>query len=235
MTRRVSKREMLHRLDSTPYARVHLDSLRCGSARVMVERVTCAVNFPRQARHELMRPNGIYCNLDSIPGAIGDGYMPPGTNSGSFARGMRRSTEALPTVKVYDSFSEHQEQAFERFLRSHPVGSIVAGSVILRNRKVAILDLGLGLGIRGRLDKGGCLDHTAGSPVKWLPLPQLGDRVDVLIRRFIPNMKEVSVTLHSFERDTGFCNQAAGYRSGFNAAHACFTKLPWEKTRAAQS
>lgn len=226
MTRRVSKRATLHRLDDFPEVRIHLDNLRSRSAQVMVDGVPCALSFPRKARRELLRESGVYGYVETIPGAIGDGSMPPGTQSGKYARGMRRNHAALPEIKVFDDFTEQADGAFLRYQAAHPVGSIVSGRVKLVNRRVAILDLGLGL--QGRLDKGESLDHTPGSPVRWLPLPGIGERVDVMVRGFIKSRRMVTVSLHSFKRDAGFCNQSAGYRRSFNADIACFRKLPWE-------
>lgn len=227
MTRRVSKREMLHRLDSVPYARIHLDNLRSKSACATVDGVLCEVNFPRKARNELIRESGVYGNVDSIPAAIGNGYMPPGTNPENYARGRRRSQAALPVIKIYDSFSLQQELRFESFQKKHPIGEIINGRIVLVNRRVAILDLGLGQ--QGRLDCGNSLDYTLGSPIKWLQLPQVGAYVDVLVRGFNQSTQVVDVSLHSFRSDNGFCNQSSGYRSGFKVETACFRELPWEK------
>jgi hypothetical protein len=226
MVRRVSKREMLHRLDAVPYVRVHLESLRSQSARVTVDGVVCQVNFPRNARPELMRATGVYGNLRAIPVPIGNGYMPRGTKSGQSARRAMRHTDELPTIKIFDNYSAQVGQMFERFKQAHPFGSIVKAFVRRLNRQVAILDLGMG--IQGRLEKGECLDFAPGSPVKWLPVPSVGDVVDVMIRDYIDSRRTVSVTLHTFARDTGFCNHAAGYRPRFHADEAGFKRLPWE-------
>jgi len=226
MTRRVSKRTMLHRLDDFPVVRIHLDNLRSSSARVMVDGVPCALSFPRKARRELLRESGVYGYVETIPGAIGDGYMPPGSHSEEETRGMRRKNTALPKIKVFDDFTEQADGAFLRYQAAHPIGTIVAGQVKLVNRTAAILDLGLGM--QGRLNKGESLDHTPGSPVQWLRLPGVGERVDVMVRGFIESLRTVTVSLHSFQRDAGFCNQSAGYRRSFNADIACFRKLPWE-------
>lgn len=227
MTRRVSKRTMLHRLDDFPVVRIHLDNLRSSSARVMVDGIACEVKFPRKARQELLSESGIVGYVETIPYAIGNGYMPPGTKSGAHAREMTRQTAELPRIGIFDAYTERVEQAFNQFRAAHPIGSIVSGKVILVNRQVTILDLGLGL--QGRLDTGESLDHTPGSPVEWLPLPRLGECVDVMVRWFIPRMREVSLSLHTFQRDDGFCNYSAGYRRQFNPEGACFRKLPWEK------
>ena len=227
MTRRVSKRTMLHRLDDFPVVRIHLDNLRSSSARVMVDGIACEVKFPRKARQELLRESGVYGNLETIPLPFGNGYMPPGTKSGDYGRGMSRYTTELPKIVIFDDYTEQADRAFNQFRAAHPIGSIVSGQVILVNRQVAILDLGLGL--QGRLDTGESLDHTPGSPVKWLPLPSLGECIDVMVRGLIPRIRQVSVSLHTFQRDDGFCNYSAGYRRQFNAEGACFRKLPWEK------
>lgn len=227
MTRRVSKRTMLHRLDDFPVVRIHLDNLRSSSARVMVDGIACEVKFPRKARQELLRESGVYGNLETIPLAIGNGYMPPGSKSGEYARGMTRHTSDLPRIGIFDDYTEQADRAFNQFRAAHPIGSIVSGKVILVNRQVAILDLGLGL--QGRLDTGESLDHTPGSPVEWLPLPDLSECVDVMVRWFIPRIRQVSLSLHTFQRDDGFCNYSAGYRRQFNPEGACFRKLPWEK------
>ena len=227
MMRRVSKREMLHRLDSVPYARVHLDSLRSSSARVTLEGVICEVNFPRKARDELMRASGIYGNLASIPAAIGDGYLPPGTKLADYPRAYRRTKVALPTITIFDSYSQERELQFERFQKRHPIGAIISGRVILVNRRVAILDLGLGQ--QGRLDCGKSLDYTFGRPIKWLPLPSVGQVLDVLIRRFNQSMCVVDLSFHTFRQDTKYCNFSAGYRRNLSTELAGFQKLPWSK------
>ena len=226
MTRRVSKRAMLHRLDDFPVVRIHLGNLRSSSAQVVVDGVPCALSFPRKARHELLRESGVHGYVETIPDAIGDGTMPPGSQSGDWARGLRRNHAARPTIKVFDDFTEQADGAFLRYQAKHPIGSIVTGQVRLVNRRVAILDLGCGL--QGRLDKGESLDHTPGSPVQWLPLPSVGERVDVMVRGFIKSRRMVTVSLHTFQRDAGFCNQSAGYRRSANTEVACFRKLPWE-------
>lgn len=227
MTRRVSKRTMLHRFDDFPVVRIHLDNLRSSSARVMVDGIACEVKFPRKARQELLSESGIVGYVETIPYVIGNGYMPPGTKSGDHAREMMRQTAELPRISIFDDYTEQAEQAFNQFRATHPVGSIVSGHVMLVNRQVAILDLGLGL--QGRLDTGESLDHTPGSPVKWLPLPSLGESVDVMVRGFIPRVRQVSLSLHTFARDDGYCNYSAGYRHQFNVEGACFRKLPWDK------
>lgn len=227
MTRRVSKRAMLRRLDGVEYARVHLDSLRSSCARVVLEGVTCAVNFPRKARHDLLRESGIYGNLAGIPAAIGDGYMPPGCKSDDYARSRLRKNAELPLVKVFDQYTEAKEQALLLFQKQHPVGSIINGRVILVNRRVAILDLGLG--IQGRLDVGESLDHTPGSKVQWIPLPIIGDCVDVMVRGFINRIGQVNVSRHTYQREDRYCSYASGYRQHFDSKGACFEKFPWEK------
>jgi len=227
MTRRVSKRTMLHRLDDFPVVRIHLDNLRSSSARVMVDGIACEVKFPRKARHELLRESGIFGDIKSIPSATGDGYMLPGTQSGHYAWAGMRKTDDLPKIGIFDDYTKSVEQAFNQFRAAHPIGSIVSGHVMLVNRQVAILDLGLGL--QGRLDTGESLDHTPGIPVRWLPLPSLGECVDVMVRGFVPRIRQVSVSLHTFARDDGYCNYSAGYRRRFSSDEACFRKLPWEK------
>jgi hypothetical protein len=227
MTRRASKRGMLHRLDDFPVVRIHLDNLRSSSARVMVDGIACEVKFQRKARQDLLSESGIVGYVETIPYAIGNGYMPPGTKSGDYARGMSRHTTELPKIGIFDDYTERADRAFNQFRAAHPIGSIVSGKVILVNRQVAIL--GLGLGLQGRLDTGESLDHTPGSPVDWLPLPRLGECVDVMVRWFIPRIRQVSLSLHTFQRDDGFCNYSSGYRRQFNPEAACFRKLPWEK------
>ena len=229
MTRRVSKRTMLHRLDDFPVVRIHLDNLRSSSARVMVDGIACDVKFPRKARQELLSESGIVGYVKSIPRAIGNGYMPPGTKSGDYARTGTRKTAVLPGIGIFDDYTERVEQAFHQFREAHPIGAIVSGQVLLVNRRVAILDLGFGL--QGRLDSGESLDHTPGSKVKWLPLPEMGECLDVMVRGFIPRIRQVNLSLHTFARDDGYCNFSAGYRRRFNSEDACFKKLPWENKR----
>lgn len=226
MTRRVSKRAMLHRLDSIPYARIHLDSLRSSSAHVVVDGIVCEVNFPRKARHVLLRESGVYGNLETIPVAIGDGYIPTGSKSGDYSLRNNGRFGKLPAVKIYDSYSSEVERLFEDFQEKNPIGTILAGQVRLINRRVAILDLGLGQ--QGQLDKGESLDHTVGSAVRWLPLPSLGECVDVMVRGFITGTRMVNLSMHSFQRDANYCSHSAGYRHGYSADVACFRKLPWE-------
>lgn len=226
MTRRISKRAMLHRLDDLPLSRIHLDDLRSRSAKVMVEGVLCEVDFPRKARDELLSESGIFGYVASIPYAIGDGSMTPGSKAGEYSHSMTRSPSRWPKVMVFDAVTETADQAFLCFQQQHPIGSVISGKVRLVNRRVAILDLGLGL--QGRLDKGECLDHTPGIPVKWLSLPSVGDCVDVMVRGYIANSRIVTVSLHSFHLDTDFCAHSAGFRRSFDATNACFRKLPWE-------
>ena len=226
MTRRVSKRAMLRRLDGVAHARIHLDNVRSSSAHVVLEGVTCAVSFPRKARHELLRESGIYGNLAGIPAAIGDGYMPPGCKSDDYARGRLRKNAELPLVKVFDQYTQAKEQAFLLFQKRYPVGANTNGWVILVNRRVAILDLGLGL--QGRLDVGESLDHTPGSPVQWLPLPRMGDCVDVMVRGFFSRIGQVNLSRHTYQREDRYCNYASGYRRHFDSKGACFEKFPWE-------
>ena len=226
MTRRVSKRTMLHRLDDFPVVRVHLDNLRSSSARVMVDGVACEVKFPRKARQELLNESGIVGYVKSIPRAIGNGYMPPGTKSGDYARTGTRKTAVLPGIGIFDDYTERVEQAFHQFREAHPIGAIVSGQVLLVNRRVAILDLGFGL--QGRLDSGESLDYIPGSKVKWLPLPGMGECLDVMVRGFIPRIRQVSVSLHTFARDDDYCNYSAGYRRRFSSDDASFRKLPWQ-------
>lgn len=227
MPRRVSKRAMLRRLDGVAHARIHLDNVRSSSAHIVLEGVTCEVRFPRRARHELLRESGIYGNLAGIPAAICDGYMPPGCKSDDYARGRLRKNAELPLVKVFDQYTESKEQAFLLFQKQHPVDAIINGRVILVNRRVAILDLGLG--IQGRLDVGESLDYTPGSKVQWLPLPRMGDCVDVMVRGFIDRINQVSLSMHTYEREDRYCSYASGYRQHFDSKGACFEKFPWEK------
>lgn len=228
MTRRVSKRDMLRRLDGVAYARIHLDNVRSSSAHVVLDGVTCAVNFPRKARHELLRESGIYGNLAGIPAAIGDGYMPPGCKSDDYARGRLRNNAELPLVKVFDQYTQAKEQAFLLFQKRYPVGAITNGRVILVNRRDAILDLGLGL--LGRLDAGESLDHTPGSSVKWLSMPKVGEVLDVYVRDYHKGLDTVRLSRHTYQREDRYCNYASGYRQRFDPKGACFEKFPWEKS-----
>jgi len=224
MTRRVSKRAMLRRLDSEFPVRIHLHNVRSSSAHVTVDGVTCGMSFPRKARHELLQENGVFGYVQSMPEVIGHGYMPPGTKSGDYARERLRKNAELPLFKVFDAYTESKEQDYLRFKQLHPVGAIVNARVIVVNRRVATLDMGLGL--QGRLDVGESLDHTPGSKVQWLPLPRMGDCV---VRGFIDRINQVSLSMHTYKREDRYCNYASGYRQHFDSKGACFEKFPWEK------
>jgi hypothetical protein len=107
------------------------------------------------------------------------------------------------------------------------LGTIVTG--LVRNCYANRVLLDVGLGVMASLTKGECLDHAPGERVKWLGLPTLGSRVDVVVRGFQHGPHRVMVSLHSCRQDDRYCSFAAGYRSSFNAQGSTFEKLPWSK------
>ncbi len=227
MTRRVSKRTLLHRLDGISQVRIHLDSLRSSSAHALVDGLACEVRFPRKLRSQLLREGGVFGTLEIISEAIGDGGVPSGRKSVEFVPGLPDKTNQRPRIDVLESFTEAAGRAFMQFQKHYPVGSIIIGKVRRVNRRAAILDLDSGL--QGRLDKGQCLDYTPGSPVRWLPLPSAGDCVDVMVRGFNKTNGRVVLSRHSFHQNARFCGFTAGYRSSASAVGAGFERFPWDK------
>lgn len=227
MNRRVSKREIRHRFDSIDIVRIHVDDVRSRRALVKIDGVPCQLKFVKRARGEMLRESGVLCYVESIPHAIGDGLQRAGTKSSEYSRKHESNTSPMPVLKTPDEFTFNAELALQRFEKRHPVGSIVSAKVRFATRKLAVLDLGLGL--LARLEKGNCLDHEPGAGVKWLALPQQGACVDVFVRGFNKCTAQVMVSLHSYQRDSRFCAFASGYRSTYTSNGACFEKYPWEK------
>ena len=227
MTRRVSKRTLLRRLNGISHVRVHLDSLRSSSAHALVDGLACEVSFPRKLRSQFLREGGVFGTLEIISDAFSDGGVPSGRKSVEFVPGLPDKTNQRPRIDVLESFTEAAGRAFMQFQKHYPVGSIVSGKVRRVNSRVAILDLDLGL--QGLLDKGQCLDHTPGSPVRWLPLPSVGDCVDVMVRGFNKTNGRVVLSRHSFHQNARFCDFTAGYRYSATAVGDGFERFPWDK------
>jgi hypothetical protein len=118
-----------------------------------------------------------------------------------------------------------QTQAMARFVRRHKVGDVVSATVQRSKGKAGRVLLEDG--VLAHLDD--CLDHEAGQKVEWLTVPNVGQRIQVYVRRIRMQLCRVEVSLHSFTRDSSFNLFNAGYRSSFDGTAAPFALLPWEK------
>ncbi len=118
-----------------------------------------------------------------------------------------------------------QAKAFEKFIRSHKEGDVVSATVIgSRAKDGRVL---LDCGVKAIVDD--CLDHEAGSKVRWLATPCVGQRIQVYVRVIRRDRHCVAVSIHTFTHDAKFNLFNAGYRSSFDGSQATFALLPWEK------
>ena len=117
--------------------------------------------------------------------------------------------------------------AFERFVRIHMVGDVVSATVIRSRAKdgLALLECGAQAHIAD------CLDHEPGSKAQWIPVPVVGQRIQVYVRAIRRANHHILVSVHTFTVDMHFNLFNAGYRSSFDGSTASFALLPWERSR----
>lgn len=140
--------------------------------------------------------------------------------------GVRPSREVLSrrAVRIQQD-RQIQTRAIEQFVRHHQVGDVVSATVIRSKGKDG--DVLLAYGVQAHVDD--CLDHETGQKVQWLPVPTVGQRIQVYVRMIRPEQCWIAVSIHSFTHDARFNLFNAGYRSTFDGTTACFAQLPWEK------
>ena len=140
--------------------------------------------------------------------------------------GVRASREVLDRRAVrLEQDRQMQVKAMERFVGRHKVGDVVCATV--NRSKFKDGEVLLECGLRAHLED--CLDHESGQKVHWLPVPAVGQRIEVYVRQIRPAQRRVLVSLHTFTRDSRFNLFNAGYRSSFDGTAAAFALLPWEK------
>jgi hypothetical protein len=117
-----------------------------------------------------------------------------------------------------------QAKAFARFIQIHKEGDVVSASVIRSKRKGA--EVVLDGGVKASITE--CCNHEPGKKVRWLLLPNVGQRVQVYVRAICREKHYVSVSVHTFTQDAKFNLFNGGYRSTFDGSKATFALLPWE-------
>lgn len=233
--KRVSKREMMMRFPEGQPVRAQV--LRVGKrvARVLVDGVECVLPFPPTARDTLLGHDRVNATVSSTPSPMNRGWFAPGTVPPDRRVVGNGLSAVRPTLRFDEPEQAEARVSLDTYIRTHPVGSIVWAVVLRRTRSSAKLQL-IG-GPETTLEPGACHDHTAGEPLRRLPLPEPGQRLRVVIREYrhskpLGSHVEVKVSLHSFQRDQGFCNQEAGYKSNFNIERSHFAYLPWARPMA---
>ena len=131
----------------------------------------------------------------------------------------------MPILEYTGEKSETDSHIIQTYTKENPAGSIVLADVESTSRRQAKLKL-VG-GPRATLDLGACHDVFPNEPIRRLPLPKVGDRVRVLIRRISTCGSSVEISLHTWQINQGFCNQEAGYKNRFDVLRSHFAKLPW--------
>jgi hypothetical protein len=225
--KRISNRDLRNKFDLINDVRVHIDSLGQHRAQVRVDGVECELRFRVESRWAIARPEGVPADVVEYPTT---------SNAGTFARGTkeepsifpkRKSKDRRPTLEAAGFFGWDNTKQLSEFERQHPIGTLVTANVIFRRPRDVAVEFENGL--RGRLETGYCLDHEPFKKVRWLPLPKVGETVEVIIRQYNWRAKEVLVSMHSYRQDAHYCSYASGYRTGFDAKGSAFARLPWGK------
>ena len=140
--------------------------------------------------------------------------------------GVRQSREVPGRRQIrHEEEKLQQAKAFERFIRLHKQGDVVNGTVIRSKSKggKVLLDGGV------KADIDDSLDHEPGEKVRWIETPDVGQRIQVYVRRIYSKRHYIAVSIHTYTQDTNFNLFNAGYRSSFDGSKATFAVLPWEK------
>jgi ribosomal protein S1 len=135
-------------------------------------------------------------------------------------RGVRSRSQVRGDAKEHE-----QDKAFQRFVRKFKEGDVVSATVFrskFKNGK-ALLEGG----VKAFIDD--CLDHEDGKKVNWIPVPPVGQRIQVYVRSIRRENRHISVSIHTFTQDEKFNLFNIGYRSAFDGTAATFALLPWEK------
>jgi hypothetical protein len=218
------------RLTRGEVLRVHPEQLRRQSAFVNIKGITCSLKFGKEKVAEVIAVGGQLAKVHYVRSPEGDGLHQRGFRT-AIMDARAGVTGNRPLLTICISRQSPADTAFDLFVKTHPVGSIVSGK--LQTLRRAHLKVDLGHGISGQLDE--WLDHTPGERTRILDLPALGVLVDFYVRSINPVRRMFYLSLHTFSRDTRFNQFNSGYRSRYDSTGAPFQELPWEKVWAPKS
>ena len=231
--RRMSKREIGFRFDLIRDTRVKIDRLEHGHAVAMLEGVECRLDIPRSERRDLAKSEVVRAVLSDYPRSNGEGSPPRGTRPDKndwFAKIVRVSNSRI-RLRSSGFDRESLTRRYEAFALRHPVGSMVDALVTIgpRNR----IRLRIDDGLQCRITRVDCADPWPRRPRADPGTVHLPARVEVIVRRVIPEGRMVSVSIHGYPQDGKYCNAAAGYRSTYDARSGMFQLMPWERNTGA--
>ncbi len=228
--RRESVRDKKMRLTRGEVLRVHPEQLRRQSALVNVNGIICSLKLDKGQSTEVIHEGGQLVMVHYVPSP--EGYGMHKRSSRTAITDWRAGLVGnRPVLQISEPKLSAADAAFDEFVKTHPVGSIVIGKLKTVGRTHLKVDLGHG--ISGQLDE--WLDHNQGERSRTLDLPALGVLVDFYLRSINPVRRMIYLSLHTFSRDTRFNQFNSGYRSRYDSTGAPFEKLPWEKVWAPRS
>ena len=227
--KRMSKREMKFRLGPAGKVRVRIERIERGHAVAVLEGVECRLELGRSERRDMANPGAIRARLVSFPKASGEGSQARGTRpvKDLWEQFTGRPKEKRATLYSEGAALETAIEPWEAFARRHPAGSLVEAEVLAVSRnKIRLRFEG---GLQTRMSIGDYWD-------RWPPCGRddrmklhVPNRIEVIVRRLDPGRRILSVSMHGYPRDPGYCNNAAGYRAAYDAAKGMFRRLPWDR------
>jgi hypothetical protein len=227
--RRVSKREVQFRFDLIDEVRVAVTDLGPRSANVQVAGVSCHLSLLRSEWQDITRPGVLRAWVADYPVRNGDGSLPKGTrpDGNEFPGLINRSRQVSLGTDGVEAGA--RSLLYEKFLRDHPLGSIVEARVVERySNKLRIM---FPCGLSTRMATTDYVDRWPKCTRMEVGNLNFPDHIEVIVRRVDIENRVIAVTMHGFPRDQKYCDAASGYRSHYDAVAADFSVLPWNRTR----